>query len=241
MRISNWMIGLVVALLFAGTWGLVNRPVEQDPWTQDVSGITYTPHREGANPSNGKEPTLAQVREDLSLMAGLTTQIRTYSSVGANFGIPTMADKMGLRVMAGAWIDKDPKRNRQEIDNLVALAKNNGSVSRVTIGNEAIFKDLVTVDQLIGYIREVKRRLPDVPVGTSEPFDIWLKNPRLMDEVDFIGVHILPFWNGIPVEDAVDWTLGNYNEVVRVMKQHGLDKRVILNEVGWPSQGLQRM
>jgi exo-beta-1,3-glucanase (GH17 family)/cellulose synthase/poly-beta-1,6-N-acetylglucosamine synthase-like glycosyltransferase len=240
MRLSNWMIGLVVALLFAGTWVLVNRPVEQDPWTQDVSGITYTPHREGANPANGKEPTLAQVREDLSLMAGLTTQIRTYSSVGANYGIPTMADKMGLRVMAGAWIDKDPKRNRQEIDNLVEMAKNNGSVSRVTIGNEAIFKNLVTVDQLIGYIREVKRRLPDVPVGTSEPFDIWLKNPKLMNEVDFIGVHILPFWNGIPVEDAVDWTLGNYNEVVRVMKARGLDKRVLLNEVGWPSQGLQR-
>jgi exo-beta-1,3-glucanase (GH17 family)/cellulose synthase/poly-beta-1,6-N-acetylglucosamine synthase-like glycosyltransferase len=240
MRLSNWMIGLVVAVLFAGTWVLLNRPVEQDPWTQDVSGLTYTPHRTGANPATGKEPTLAQVREDLSLMAGLTSQIRTYSTLGANYGIPTMADKMGLRVMAGAWVDKDPKRNRQEIDNLVEMAKNNGSVSRVTIGNEAIFKNLVTVDQLIEYIREVKARLPDVPVGTSEPFDIWLKNPRLMDEVDFIGVHILPFWNGIPVEDAVDWTIGNYDEVVRVMKARGLDKRVILNEVGWPSQGLQR-
>jgi exo-beta-1,3-glucanase (GH17 family)/cellulose synthase/poly-beta-1,6-N-acetylglucosamine synthase-like glycosyltransferase len=240
MRFSNWMIGLVVAVLFAGTWVLLNRPVEQDPWTQDVSGLTYTPHRTGANPANGKEPTLAQVREDLDLMAGLTSQIRTYSTLGANYGIPTMADKMGLRVMAGAWVDKDPKRNRQEIDNLVEMAKNNGSVSRVTIGNEAIFKNLVTVDQLIAYIREVKARLPDVPVGTSEPFDIWLKNPRLMDEVDFIGVHILPFWNGIPVDDAVDWTLGNYDEVVRVAHARGLDKRVILNEVGWPSQGLQR-
>src|SRR5215510_10405672 len=180
MRFSNWMIGLAVALLFAGTWVLLNRPVEQDPWTEDVSGLTYSPYRDSANPINGKEPTLADIRRDLSLMAGLTRQIRTYSTLGANYGIPTMADKMGLRVMAGAWVDKDPKRNRQEMDNLVEMAKNNGSVSRVT------------VDQLIAYIREVKARLPDVPVGTSEPFDIWLKNPRLMDEVDFIGVHILP-------------------------------------------------
>jgi hypothetical protein len=93
-------------------------------------------------------------------MAGLTSQIRTYSTVGANYGVPTMADKMGLRVMAGAWIDVDPKKNRQEIDNLVALATNNGSVSRVTVGNEAIYKNLVKVPQLIQYIREVKRRLP---------------------------------------------------------------------------------
>ena len=58
--------------------------------------------------------------------------------------------------------------------------------------------------------------------------------------MDFVGVHVLPFWNGIPVKDAVDWTLGNYREVVRVMKARGLDKRVVLTEIGWPSQGLQR-
>ena len=241
MRLSNWMIGLVVAVLFAGTWVLLNRPVEQDPWTQDVSGLTYTPFRDNANPTNGKEPTLAEVRRDLSLMAGLTSQIRTYSTVGANYGVPTMADKMGLRVMAGAWIDVDPKRNRQEIDNLVALATNNGSVSRVTVGNEAIYKNLVKVPQLIEYIREVKRRLPGIPVSTAEPYGVWLDHPELLDEVDFVAVHILPFWNGIPVEDAVAWTLGNYQAVKNEVKRRGLDKRVVLTEVGWPSQGLQRM
>jgi cellulose synthase/poly-beta-1,6-N-acetylglucosamine synthase-like glycosyltransferase/exo-beta-1,3-glucanase (GH17 family) len=240
------MIGLVVALLFAGTWVLLNRPVEQDPWTEDVSGLTYSPYRDGANPINGKEPTLADIRRDLSLMAGLTTQIRTYSTLGANYGIPTMADKMGLRVMAGAWIGEDPKKNRQEINNLVDLATNNGSVSRVTVGNEAVFKNMIKVPQLIDYIREVKERLPGIPVSTAEPFDIWLKHPELMDEVDFISVHILPFWNGIPVQDAVPWTMGNYREVQRVMKERmkerGVaEKPIVLTEVGWPSQGLQRM
>lgn len=240
MRLSNWMIGLVVALLFAGTWVLLNRPVKQDPWTQDVSGLTYTPYRDEANPINKREPTLAEVRQDLSLMAGLTTQIRTYSTVGANYGVPTMADKMGLRVMAGAWIGEDPKKNRQEIDNLVDLAKNNGSVSRVTVGNEAIFKNTIKIPQLVEYIREVKRRLPGIPVSTAEPFGVWLDHPELIDEVDFVAVHILPFWNGIPVKDAVDWTLGNYQAVKDAVKKRGLDKRVVLTEVGWPSQGLQR-
>lgn len=236
MRLSNGLIGLLVAILFAGAWVLLNRPVDEAPWTQDVSGLTYTPFRDYANPTNGREPTVSDMRKDLSLVAGLTTQLRTYSTTGANYGVPTVADRMGLRVMAGAWIDVDPKRNREEIDNLVALALNNGSVSRVTVGNEAIYKNLVTVPQLIDYIREVKRRLPGIPVSTAEPYGVWLDHPELLDEVDFVAVHILPFWNGIGVNDAVAWTMGNYEEV----KKHADGKRVVLTEVGWPSQGLQR-
>ena len=151
-------------------------------------------------------------------MAGLTSQVRTYSTVGANYGVPTIADKMGLRVMAGAWIDVDPKRNQQEIDNLVALATNNGSVNRVTVGNEAIYKNLVKVPELIDYIREVKRRLPGIPVSTAEPYGVWLDHPELLDEVDYVAIHILPFWNGIPVEDAVAWTMGNYQAVKDAVK-----------------------
>ena len=123
MRLSNGLIGLLVAILFAGAWVLLNRPVDEAPWTQDVSGLTYTPFRDYANPTNGREPTVTDMRKDLSLVAGLTTQLRTYSTTGANYGVPTVADRMGLRVMAGAWIDVDPKRNREEIDNLVSLAR----------------------------------------------------------------------------------------------------------------------
>ena len=122
MRLSNGLIGLLVAILFAGAWVLLNRPVDEAPWTQDVSGLTYTPFRDYANPTNGHEPTVSDMRKDLSLVAGLTTQLRTYSTTGANYGVPTIADRMGLRVMAGAWIDVDPKRNREEIDNLVSLS-----------------------------------------------------------------------------------------------------------------------
>lgn len=240
MRLSNGLIGLLVAMLFAGAWVLLNRPVNEAPWTQDVSGLTYSPFRDYANPSNGREPTVTDMSRDLSLVAELTTQLRTYSTTGANYGLPTIADRLGMRVMAGAWIDVDPKRNREEIDNLVNLALNNGSVSRVTVGNEAIYKNLVSVQQLIDYIREVKRRLPGIPVSTSEPYGVWLDHPELLDEVDFVAVHILPFWNGIPVEDAVDWTLGNYQAVKDALAARGLDKRVVLTEIGWPSQGLQR-
>ncbi len=45
-----------------------------------------------------------------------------------------------------------------------------------------------------------------MPVSTAEPFHIWLdpKNADLVNEVDFLAVHILPFWNGVPADQAVD-------------------------------------
>ena len=157
MRLSNWMIGLIVAVLFAGTWVLLNRPVEQDPWTQDVSGLTYTPFRDNANPTNGRSRPWREVRRDLSLMAGLTSQIRTYSTVGANYGVPTMADKMGLRVMAGAWIDVDPKKNQQEIDNLVGSPPTTAASAASRSATSPSTRTWSRFRSSSSYIREVKR------------------------------------------------------------------------------------
>ena len=72
----------------------------------------------------------------------------------------------------------------------------------------------VTEEQLIDYIREVKKRQWR-PVGTSETWDIWLTHPELIDEVDFIGVHILPYWEGISYSEAVDYVFERYAEMKR--------------------------
>ena len=46
-----------------------------------------------------------------------------------------------------------------------------------------------------------------VPVTTGETWDIWLKHPELVREVDYIAAHILPYWEGIPAEEVVDCLL----------------------------------
>ena len=90
----------------------------------------------------------------------------------------------------------------------------------------------ITKEKLIEYIRYVKKNQWR-PVGTSETWDIWEKYPELIDEVDVIGVHILPYWEGMPIEHAVDYVFERYAKIKAMAK----GKPVILTETGWPSDG----
>lgn len=90
----------------------------------------------------------------------------------------------------------------------------------------------ITKEKLKEYIREVKKRQWR-PVGTSETWDLWEKNPDLIDEVDVIGVHILPYWEGMPIDHAVDYVFERYAKIKAMAK----GKPVILTETGWPSDG----
>ena len=38
------------------------------------------------------------------------------------------------------------------------------------------------------------------PVSTAEPWHVWLAHPELAQAVDYITIHLLPYWEGLPVE-----------------------------------------
>lgn len=233
--IGNWIIGAIVAALFAAGWVLTNRPVDREPWQGDIKGFSFSPYRIDENPLTGKSPTKEEISEDLAIVASLASSVRTYSTTGIDFDIPGLAAKTGLSVTIGAWIGQDSVRNRLEIDNLVTLARQNGNVQRLLVGNEALLRGEVTIEQMIDYIREAKKR-SQMPVSTAEPWHIWLKYPELAKEVDFLAVHILPFWEGIDAAHATDWLLDRYRDLQKAFP----DKHIVLTEVGWPSVGLTR-
>ena len=54
-----------------------------------------------------------------------------------------------------------------------------------------------TVKDLIAKIQRVKREV-SVPVTTAEVPNVWLEYPELASAVDYLAVHILPYWEGIP-------------------------------------------
>jgi cellulose synthase/poly-beta-1,6-N-acetylglucosamine synthase-like glycosyltransferase/exo-beta-1,3-glucanase (GH17 family) len=243
MRFSNWLIGLAVAVMVAAVWFVMNRPVEENPFQGDLKSLSYAAWRQ--NPAlERRDPTIEEIRADLEVIAGQTRAIRTYESAGISGRIPALAAELGLTVTAGAWIDVDPAANEREMAALIATARNVGSVNQVIVGNEFLHRHREpgeTMDfaqakaALIGYLRRARAET-EVPVSTAEPFDLWLQNPDLADEVDFITVHILPFWNGINVEQAVQWTMERYEAI----RQRFPDKRILIGEVGWPSEGLTR-
>src|SRR5690606_2563711 len=74
------------------------------------------------------------------------------------------------------------------------------------------------------------------PVSTAEPWHVWLRYPQLADNVDFLTVHMLPYWEGIHVEAAVDYIVDKMEQLERRFPE----KPILIGEVGWPSDGRTR-
>jgi exo-beta-1,3-glucanase (GH17 family) len=85
---------------------------------------------------------------------------------------------------------------------------------------------------LIDYIKEVKDRTK-VPVGTAEPWYIWLEHHELAETVDVLLVHIYPYWDGIALENAAEYVFAKWRSV----KESFPGKVVVIGETGWPTQG----
>lgn len=90
----------------------------------------------------------------------------------------------------------------------------------------------LSVDELIVYLRQVRQQTWR-PVSTLETWDIWIAHPELADEVDFIATHILPYWEGIPADKALDYVFARYQQLRTAFP----DKPIVITEVGWPSDG----
>jgi exo-beta-1,3-glucanase (GH17 family) len=92
--------------------------------------------------------------------------------------VPRLAQKYGLYVTAGAWLDGRLDRNRREISALIDNVWRYSNINRVIVGNEAILRDDLSVQEVTTYLRIVRSRI-NIPVSTAEPWDIWLKHPEL--------------------------------------------------------------
>src|SRR6185437_9895220 len=103
------------------------------------------------------------------------------------------------------------------------------------IGSEVLSFSNVTLDEFIGYIEETKRNLPEnVAVTTAELYEVLVQNPRLIEvQRGIVGVHYYPFAHAIPIEHALDDLVDHYNQ----LKMLSGDKRVVIYETGWPSEG----
>src|SRR5688572_29155900 len=158
--------------------------------------------------------TAEQINSDLAVVAPYTRGVRTYSVSNGLDMVPELAAKYGLRVTLGAWIDDWEAQNEREIETAIELAKRHRNIDSVIVGNETLYRNEVlhrgpSVKELIAKIERVKREV-DVPVTTAEVWDIWLEHPELVSAVDYLAVHILPYWEGLPSSAAVDHAISIY-------------------------------
>jgi exo-beta-1,3-glucanase (GH17 family)/cellulose synthase/poly-beta-1,6-N-acetylglucosamine synthase-like glycosyltransferase len=231
----NLVIVVAIAALFTGVWALYNRPVTAPDWPEQIAGFSYSPFRADQSPQEGIYPNQAQMRADLELLSTQTDSIRTYSVDGSLGDIPKIAEEFGLRVTLGIWVSPDQARTEREITRAIEITNTSRSVVRVVVGNEALFRGEIEADQLIVLLDRVRAAVK-VPVTTSEQWHIWEKYPQLAAHTDLIAAHVLPYWEFVPVEDAIQFVV----ERARELKKRFPKKPLLLSEVGWPSNGRVR-
>jgi cellulose synthase/poly-beta-1,6-N-acetylglucosamine synthase-like glycosyltransferase/exo-beta-1,3-glucanase (GH17 family) len=263
-RFSGFAVLVIIILVNLGVWWLMNRPHSDVAWHGEIASISFSPYRKDDDALTDREPPPESIDRDLALVAPVVKSIRLYNAKPMTRAIPAMAAKYGLTVTAGAWLsgaladpnlhlDKQPSQmnadelkayqvqirdltaNEEEIDGIIAMVRDNPNIERIIVGNETVQTGQTTVQQLIRYIRKVKSKV-SIPVSTAEDSSVWLSHPELAREVDFIALHILPYWEGIPAEKAVDFVFGEYRNLASIYP----DKHIMLAEVGWPSAGKAR-
>lgn len=227
--LSLWLFILLGNLV---VWSWFNQPVREIDWTGTFQGLSFSPYREHQDPSVGIYPSAEEIDADLALLQGKATHVRTYSSIDGLERIPDLAKRYGLKVTAGAWVDQRWQRNEEEIQNLIRNALFENNVTRLIVGNESILRGDLSVEQLSNYLRRVRTQSP-VPVSTAEPWHVWLRYPQLANEVDYIAIHVLPYWENIPADQAMAWVIERYDMVRKAFP----NKPIIFGEVGWPSGG----
>lgn len=123
--------------------------------------------------------------------------------------------------------------NAREITAGAQLASN-PSVRSITVGNEVLLRGDMSEEQLIFAIEQVRALLKrPVPITVADDFNEWLMHPNLAKHVDFITVHIYPFWNKVPIDDAIRFLDMKYKQIQAAF--HG--KQIVLGETGWPDAG----
>lgn len=236
MNKINIVIALVVTALTVSLWALLNMPEREPPWPERIQGFSFQPMRMDHDPIKGLLPTADEVEQDLVLLKGKTHAIRTYTVEDVLGEIPVLARKHGLNVALGAWIDARLEHNEKEINDLIEITRVNWrSVVRVIVGNEVVLRGDIPVKTLIEYLDRVNAST-DKPVSTAEPWHVWIDHPELAQHVDFLAVHMLPYWEGVDLDRAVEYIV----EKMDVLKARFPDKPVIITEVGWPSNGRTR-
>ncbi len=232
-------------------WSVPNRPqaIAWDPGP--VQGLSFAPYRPGQSPLTKDFPTAPQIEADLKLMQGRTAAVRTYTSLEGMEAVPRLAGKYGLKVWHGAWLNSIERENLEQLSALIEHANRYpDAVDRVIVGNEALLRKDLGPDQLVRYIRQVKRAVKQ-PVTYAEVWEYWLRNPQVAQEVDIVTIHILPYWedepigmdrrdpNGDPAYDRLAIKTHIVDIVQRVRRAFP-DKRVVIGETGWPGSGRMR-
>jgi len=179
-----------------------------------------------------------QIAEDLAQLAKISDCVRTYSIENGLDQVPALAAKVGLKVIQGIWLGSNRLKNLAQISTAVQLAKDYpGVITALVVGNEVLLRGEMTTADLAAIIRSVKAQV-SVPVTYADVWEYWLRNREVYEAVDFVTIHILPYWEDFPIR--AKFAAAHVDSIRKRMAVAFPGKEILIGETGWPSQGRMR-
>ncbi|HXL30171.1 MAG TPA: beta-(1-6) glucans synthase [Bradyrhizobium sp.] len=201
--------------------------------------VSYAPFRDTQTPlmlTTHIAPE--QIAQDLAQLAKITDCVRTYSIENGLDQVPALAAKVGLKVIQGIWLGSNRLKNLAQISTVVGLTKEYPSViTAVVVGNEVLLRGEMTTSDLAAHIRSVKSQVA-VPVTYADVWEYWLRNREVYEAVDFVTIHILPYWEDFPIRAR--HAASHVDAIRKRMAVAFPGKEILVGETGWPSQGRMR-
>ncbi len=209
-------------------------------------------------------PSKAEILEDLQILEKHGFRlIRMYDSgINSRHTLELIKEhNIDIKVVMGAWISAElsnhrgcswcvepipqseltanTKENIAEINRLITLANEYPEIIiAVNVGNEALVDwtdHLVSVDSMIQYVRNVKAAISQ-PVTVAENYFWWAKKGQeLASELDFIGVHTYPIWEGRGIDKGLPFTIEN----IEMVRQALPESKIAIFEAGWATTAIE--
>lgn len=242
-RAHTAILALLVVATVASAWYWVRLgiPVEM---TAAPSGriecVSYAPYRKaGESPfTPGYRVSAERIEEDLKALSRRFDCVRTYAVGQGLDQVPAIARRHGMKVLLGAWLSRNPNENAEELALAITVANRERDVIRaIVVGNEVLLRGELPQRTLAEHLRAV-RAATGLPVTYADVWEFWLKYREVAPAVDFITIHILPYWEDQPV--AIDGAIAHVDAIYNKMQAAFPGREFLIGETGWPSEGRQR-
>jgi exo-beta-1,3-glucanase (GH17 family) len=208
--------------------------------------------------SGAVNPSRDEILEDLQILVGAGFRLIRLYDAGENSRtvLELIAEhQLPLKVLQGIWLDAElsnhegcawltepipaetlaanARRNAEEVERGIDLAMAYPDiVVAVNVGNEALVDwndHLMSVEGVIAYVRRVKSRIAQ-PVTVADNYVWWInEGAALARELDFVGVHTYPVWEGKTIDEGLAYTIENIEAVHAALP----DSRIAVLEAGW--------
>jgi len=230
LALALGIVALAAALNLLA-WRLFNPPLTAPDVSPRIHGLAYNAFERWQSPLDGSVPARTTQDADMLLLSAYTSRLRTYSATELP-ELPALAEAQGIRLALGVWLDRRADNNQREIEAALTAAQRHANIERIIAGNETQLHRKLAAAELHATLDRLRAAL-EIPVSTAEPWHVWLDHPDLVAHVDFITVHLLPYWEGVPADVALDVALQRYD----ALRARFPGVPIVIGEIGWPSGG----